>query len=52
MEKKYRTLNQIRKEYFPKAVEREKRRKETPTEFAVRIMDEIFKKVCSGVEIY
>lgn len=50
MIKKYRTVNQIKRAYFPKAVERERRKKETPTEFAVRIMDEIFKKVCMNVE--
>lgn len=48
-EKKYRTLGQIREDYFPKAVEREKRKGETPVEFAIRIMDEIFKKVLKNV---
>lgn len=41
----YRTLEQLRKIYFPKAVERERLKKETPAEFAARIMEEIFKKV-------
>jgi len=50
MEKRYRTLNQIRKKYFSKAVERERRTKETPVEFAIRIMDEIFRNVCNNVE--
>ena len=52
MEKKYRTLNQIKRKYFSERFERERRKKETPTEFAARIMDEIFKKVCSNVEIF
>lgn len=41
----YRTLEQLRKIYFPKAVEREKRKKETPAELAARIIDEIIKEV-------
>lgn len=45
MKKKFRTLDQIREEYFPKAIRRWRRKKETPVEFAARIMDEIFKKV-------
>lgn len=47
---KYRTLGQIRRKYFPKRVERERREKETPAEFAIRIMDEIFRSVCDNVE--
>jgi hypothetical protein len=50
MEKRYRTLNQIKEDYFSKSVEREKREKETPVEFAARIMDEIFKEIYNNVE--
>ena len=41
----YRTLDQIREDYFPKAVLRAKLKKETPAEFAARILDEIIKAV-------
>ena len=46
---RYYTLGQLRKRYFPKMVERERRKKETPVEFAIRIMDEIFRKVLNDV---
>lgn len=45
----YRTLGQIKERYFPERVERERRKKETPVEFAIRIMDEIFRKVLNDV---
>jgi len=40
-EKTFRSLKQIREEYFPKAVERERLKEETPAEAATRMMKDI-----------